>query len=208
MKNTDPAQPLAPMAERYFQPWIGQGFSQSRTLLISESAYDWPGDDGNLYTPQPAHPQESMEWNIDHFGKNRYFSQINRVLCMKSSPTREEMQSAWQELAYTIYVQKSVGVGPSVRPKAAQWIDAGPHLMTLLEDLRPLKVIITGKDAWNRMPYCSARLLDDIQAYRLKDGILVWCLALPHPASRNEGFAWESIAESVKWFRATQFPVL
>jgi hypothetical protein len=208
MKNTDPAQQLAPMAERYFQPWIGQRFSQSRTLLISESAYDWPGDDGNVYTPQPTHPKESMEWNIDHFGKNRYFSQINRVLCTKLSPTREEMQNAWQELVYMIYVQKSVGVGPSVRPKAAHWSDAGPHLMTLLEDLRPLKVIITGKDAWNRMPDCSARLLDDIQAYRVKDGILVWCLALPHPANRNEGFAWKPIAESVKWFRATQFPVL
>ncbi|MBB5327805.1 uracil-DNA glycosylase family protein [Tunturiibacter gelidoferens] len=206
MSNLEVTQKSAPMASRYFQPWIGSGFSQSRTLLISESAYDWPGEDGNMYTPQPTHPQESMEWNIDHFGKNRYFSQINRVLCMKPAPTREEMQYAWQEQAYTIYVQESVGVMPSVRPKAAHWTDAGPHLLTLLEELRPLKVIITGRDAWNRMPGCSARLLDDIQAYRLQDGAFVWCLALPHPANRNEGFAWERIGESIRWFRSTQFP--
>jgi hypothetical protein len=86
MKNTDPTQEMAPTAQRYYQPWVGAGFTDSRTLLISESAYDWPGDEGNIYTPQPTHPQKSMEWNIGHFGENTYFSRINHALCMKSSP--------------------------------------------------------------------------------------------------------------------------
>ncbi len=194
------------MSSAYFEPWVGPAFSETNTLILSESTYDWVGDDGQAYTPQPSHPEDSIAWNIEHFGKNSYFTAMNRVLSGESNPSAETMRACWDRHAYTIFVQQTVGVGAGVRPNDEQWQEAGPHFLELLAQLRPRKVIVTGKDMWNCMPECSVRLLDDLQAYSLPDGQLVWCLALPHPANRTEGFAWQKISESVRVFEATEFP--
>ncbi len=194
------------MDERYFQPWVGNNFSDTRTLLMSESTYNWLGDEGEVETPQPTHPEGSIHWNIENFGKNRYFTQVNRAICGRANPGADEMLTAWQDFAYTVFVQESVGFGAGVRPTKSQWQCAGPHFLQLIEELRPLKVIVTGKDMWDIMPECSVRLLNDIQAYKLKDDSLVWCLALPHPANRTDGFPWQGIGESIRVFRKTSFP--
>lgn len=193
-------------SEPYFQEWVGENYEGERTLLLSESAYDWLDDLGDPCTPQPNHPSLSIEYNITHFGHARYFQLINQSLCRCVAPTEEAMRREWAKLAYSIYVQGSVGFGAGTRPCLDSWKEAGSHFHRLIEKLRPRKVILTGKDMWARMPECCCRLLDDIQAYRLADGSLVWCLALPHPANRIEGFSWERIGESIRWFRACDFP--
>ena len=194
------------MNERYFQPWVGKNYPASRILLLSESTYDWLNDEGEVATPQSTHPGDSLLWNVEHFGRNRYFTQMNRSLCGKHTPSVGEMMEVWQDLAYTIFVQDSVGFGSGVRPAGTHWQQAGPHFLNLLEELRPTKVIVTGKEMWDRMPDCSVRLVDDIQAYKLKDNSLIWCLALPHPANRTQGFSWEAISASISLFRAAIFP--
>jgi len=194
------------MSNRYFTPWIGKNYEANKVLIMSESAYNWL-DEGQIATPQRSHAQDSIAWNITNFGKNRYFTALNRALCKTSAPTDEQMNLVWDDYAYTIFVQESVGLGAGIRPTGDHWQDAGPHFMSLLAQIRPLKVIVTGKDMWGMMPECSARLLDDLQAYKLSDGELVWCLALPHPAAnRIQGFQWEKIGESIQLFKATSFP--
>lgn len=121
-------------------------------------------------------------------------------------PTAEQMCQVWDEYSYTVFVQESVGQGAGTRPTLEHWQKAGPLFLSLLEKIRPLKIIVTGKDMWGKMLECYARLLDDLQAYRLSNGELVWCLALPHPANRREGFNWERIGESIHLFSATNFP--
>jgi hypothetical protein len=193
-------------SEPYYEPWIGKDYERFRVLIMSESAYDWLGDDGEINTPQRSHAKAGIPWHIANFGQNQYFKSLNRALCGKLTPSAEEMEGAWDGLAYTIFVQESVGRGAGKRPKSHQWQDAGPHFLALLENIRPLKVMVTGKDMWEMMPDTALRLLDELQAYRLLNGELVWCLALPHPANRRGGFKWETIWESIRLFRETSFP--
>jgi hypothetical protein len=81
--------------------------------------------------------------------------------------------------------------------------------MRLLNRLtpQPIKVIVTGKTMWSEMPDTCSTLLPDIQAYKLNDGKLVWCLALPHPSNSTQGFRWNEIGESIRIFAATKFPL-
>jgi hypothetical protein len=194
------------MDGNFFKPHIGSKYEQTHTLIVSESAYDWVGDDGAIYSPQESHPKDSIDWNIKNFGRNQYFRSINRVLCGVEHPPSAKMYELWDRYAYTIYVQQSVGQGAGKRPKSDQWAHAGKQFLKLLEELRPRKVIVTGVDMWNRMPDTAVRILDDLQAYRLKDGSLAWCLAVPHPANRRSGFRWKEVSESVRLFGNSELP--
>jgi uracil-DNA glycosylase len=119
------------------------------------------------------------------------------------------MTEAWNEYAYTIFVQGTVGFGARIRPSKEQWEDAKRHFRALIEEIRPTRVIVTGKDMWNRhMEGCDGpHLSDDLQAYRLKDGSLVWCLAVPHPSNTKQGFRWELVGESIRKFRSEKLPL-
>jgi hypothetical protein len=194
------------MLKPYFSPWIGKRYDSNRILVLSESTYDWTGEDGEIYTPQPSHAQDSIPWHIKHFGQNRYFTALTRVLCGEKQPSVKRMEQVWNDYAYTVFVQGSVGYGPGTRPTPNQWTEAGAHFLLLLERIRPQKVIVTGLDMWAEMPECATGLLDDLQAYRLSNGDFVWCLALPHPANRRQGFSWDEISEKVRLFRASIFP--
>ncbi len=195
------------MSKPFFSPWIGENYNVERVLVMSESTYDWIGEDGENYTPQPSHAQDSIPWHIENFRHNRYFTALNRALCGQYEPSSQRMQQAWDGYAYTIFVQESVGQGPGIRPTPEHWHQAGLHFLSLIEEIRPQKVIVTGGEMWKQMPECSLHMLDDLQAYRLLDGTLVWCLALPHPANRITGFNWAEIAETIRLFKATEFPL-
>ncbi|MGB8579786.1 MAG: hypothetical protein WCD47_03130 [Candidatus Sulfotelmatobacter sp.] len=192
------------MEARFFKPWKGKKFSTTKLLILSESAYNWR-DNGKLHTPSPRHPKTSLLWNIKNFGKVRYFTQMSRALCGSKSPAVEEMLTAWNEYAYTIYVQGTVGFGPRSRPTQRQFRDAGPHFLKLIEKIHPLKVIVTGKTLWNHMPPPSVNHRDR-KAYTLSDGTLVWCLAIPHPANRITGFTWRRLGKRIRQFRSAKFP--
>jgi hypothetical protein len=194
------------MSEPYFKPWIGEKYSTTKLLILSESAYSWRGDGGKVVTPSPSHPKTSLLWWIEHFGKRGYFTSMSRALCGSATPTPREIKQAWNEYAFTIFVQGSVGLGAGRRPSPKQFEDAGPRFLALIEKIRPLKVIVTGKTLWNNMPRTSVKRRA-LGAYTLSDGTLVWCLALPHPANRQVGFDWEKVSQSVRRFRSDAFPL-
>ena len=196
------------MKSPYFKPFIGQHYKFHRVLIISESTYDWLDEMGGRSTPQPTHPRDSIKYGIVNFDQKRnYFRHMNRALTMKKRPSVKEMRSAWKNYAYTVFVQESVGFGARTRPKGKHWKDGGQQFLSLLEIIRPRKVIVTGFTMWKAMPECAVRLLDDLQAYRLSDGNLVWCLAIPHPSNSTTGFQWNAVAESINIFRNTDFPL-
>jgi len=200
------------VAGAYFEPRFGRKYDTTRVLILSESAYSWRDKDGKVVNPSPSHPTENLRyWGIDHFDKPGYYMAMGRALCGKKIPSRDELERAWDEYAYTIFVQGTVGLGAKSRPTDKQWQEAGPHFMSLIEKIRPLKVIVTGKTMWNRhMPGCTGpHLCDDVQAYKLSDGTLVWCLAVPHPANRKKGvgFQWEWVGKNIRTFRSINFPL-
>lgn len=136
----------------------------------------------------------------------RYFTSISRALCGKKRPTAKERREAWNKCAYTIFVQGSVGLGAARRPSHKQFKDAGTHFLALIERVRPLKVIVTGTTLWKNMPKTSVKRRD-IEAYKLSDGTLVWCLAVPHPANRTTGFNWKTVGKSIQRFISAKLPL-
>jgi len=190
------------MTGQFYVPWMGANFSSTRTLLLSESAYDWEGEDGEVCSPSANHPTESVTWAIDVFPAQeaRYFNAVTRAICRKQDPTVQERRAAWDDYAYTIYIPGSVGFGPGARSTAETWDRARSQFRGLISDLQPRRIIITGREAWREMPECDVELVRDLQAYRLSDRQLVWCQALPHPRNQIEGFAWQRFAECIALF--------
>lgn len=72
----------------YFKPWIGEKYSTTKLLILSESAYDWRDDEGELRTPLCTHPKASLLWSIKNFREVRYFTQMNRALCGSEIPAQ------------------------------------------------------------------------------------------------------------------------
>jgi len=101
-----------------------------------------------------------------------------------------------------------VGIGARKRPSASQWEEAAKQFLHLIEDIRPLKVIVTGSEMWrHHMLPTAIQRSDSLQAYRLSDGILVWCLALPHPSNSLVGFKWEEIGARIRRFKDAKLPL-
>lgn len=196
------------MDRAYFYPWKGSNYSKTRVLILSESAYSWL-DKGRIVDPSPSHPSSQiLHWGIKHFGKPGYYKAMGQAICGTKTPTIDQLRRAWNDYAYTVFVQSTVGLGARKRPTKKQFGAAAPHLKSILEEIRPLKVIVTGKTMWNHHMRCDGpHLCDDLQAYKLLDGTLVWCLAVPHPANRTEGFKWEWVGENIRAFRSIKFPL-
>jgi hypothetical protein len=196
------------MRDIFFQPWIGKKYQESRLLILSESAYSWDAN-GKTWDPGRSHPKRSLCHWIKHLEKRTYFSSMSKALCGAERPTTEQALRAWSECAYTIYVPKTVGIGARTRPSSEQWQEARLEFLRLIEKMRPqpLKIVVTGFDMWNRhMPGCTGPHLDDFrQSYKLSNGNLVWCLAIPHPANTRQGFRWKEIGDRIRQFRAAKF---
>lgn len=190
------------MGKAYFKEWVGKSYKPGGLMILSESAYSWRNA-GALVDPSSNHPSISVRDNIERNDGARYFTLLNQALCGSHTPTPSEKSKIWERCLYTIYVQRSVGEGPRVRPLQSDWASAGEPFLNLLNKHRPSKLIVTGKTMWQKMPECQVRLLDNLQAYELTKGELVWCLALPHPA---RAFSPTRECESVKYFLNAEFP--
>jgi hypothetical protein len=201
------------MGTNYFKPWLGKNYNKTKILILSESVYSWRDENQGLVNPTSSHPEENLRYWIEHFEelKRGYYKSMGRALCRTKDPTVTELKKAWNDYASTPFVQSSVGEGWNKRPTKKQWNDAAACFAPLMEKLRPQKIIVTGKMMWNQhMPGCTGpHLCDDLQAYKLSDGFLVWCLAIPHPSSRKlkEGFQWERVGRAIHAFRSVKFPL-
>jgi hypothetical protein len=194
------------MKKAYFQPWIGSNYPAHRTVILSESTYDWR-DGKKWMTPQPDHPTICVTGTVEGQQGARYFKQLTRALCESYKPTREKIQLRWNDFAYSVYVQESVGKSARSRPNKRHWDEA---LKAFPEQLRaitpkPRKLLVTGTTMWNRMPQTVLQLTPDLQAFDF-EGELLWCLAVPHTANRTMGFRWKDVGMSIRTFMAIPFP--
>ena len=159
-----------------------------------------------MRSPNSGHPQLSVEDSMNEFEtSSRYMKRLTQAICRDESPSILQRAAGWNRFAYSIYVPRSVGPGAGTRPSAAQWKEASEQFWTLLAKLTPKRVVITGLDAWSKMPSTEVSFGDRCQAYRL-GGRLIWCLAVPHPANRREGFRWREVSQAIAAFDGTDFP--
>ena len=97
------------MNRAFFKPCFGKNYLNTKTLLLSESAYSWREED-KICDPPPSHPKKSLNWAINH-PKPGYFRSMSRAICGEKAPSADQMIRAWDDYAYTIYVQGTVGLG-------------------------------------------------------------------------------------------------
>jgi hypothetical protein len=201
------------MAIPFYWPWVGANFAKSRTLILSESAYDWE-EDGVACQPTPDHPSVCVNWAVEKFDEvpgTNYFGKMTRALSGLENPNVKERRDAWNGYAYSIYVSGSVGAGAGKRPTTTMWAAAEAGFTDLIAKIRPEphKIIVTGGDMWKNMPECQAMLTSELQAFALpadRGTRLIWALALPHPSNRTEGFYWPDIAQRIAIFKEASFP--
>jgi hypothetical protein len=195
----------------YYAPRIGRNYKKTRLLLISESAYSWR-DKGRLRHPARNHPTNSVNFCIGDFQHTaKYFQRITRAICGKREPSQRERADAWDDYAYSIFIPGTVGEGAGGRRTKGMWEGGERDFWKLIEKLKPTptKVVITSLTAWSKMRPSDVHLTDTLQAYRVgPSGSLMWCLAVPHPASRKhgKGFRTLDIAEQIALFQSAVLP--
>jgi hypothetical protein len=197
---------------KFYNPWVGAAYERGAGLLImSESAYAWGGDDPGC--PGPDHPTDNTVdyWCFerlfrDHGQEARYAASLTRALCNNKYPDLSEIQSAWNKIAYSIYVQRPMA-NLRERPSTADFADSHDAFLDLIEKLRPSRVIITSFTTWNNMPKRQVAPTEFWQAYRMNDDSLVWCMKVPHPAARVAGSGWQTLAWRIQSFTSRDLPM-
>ena len=184
----------------YYKPWIGSKYQEGGLLFLSESAYCW--ETGH---PRPSHPTkhtvEYTAFNCFATRGFRYVTAVTRALCRSEWPAAEGIRNRWNQIAYSIYVQRPLPATTS-RPAKIDFLSSGRPFLQLIDDLKPNRVVITGYQTWEQMPETAVVETDFKQAYRRHDGGLAWCLAVPHVQSRkpNERFNWQEIGRTIEAF--------
>ena len=195
----------------FYKPYRGKNYKEGGLLLMSESAYCWPNDEtGSMECPRRDHPTGTVKyWAWKHFedrGKEaKYAAWLTRALCQTISPRLDEREAAWNEVSYSIFVQRPMA-SLKHRPTPEDLVSSGEAFLKLIELLRPGRVVITSITCWNEMPNTVAHPLNEArkQPYRLADGVLSWCLAVPHQRARRMG--WERLGECIHEFRNEHLP--
>ena len=194
---------------RIYDPWIGTAFQKGSGLLVlSESAYTWPGGG-----PKRDHPTVNTvqtwsicedKWNHPGRGNGVYARVLTRTLCQKSWPSQAERTAAWNDIAYSIYVQRVLD-GPKDRPKSEDISGSEQAFLELLELVQPSRVVVTGKTVWDLMPFFDANGAGENGAYKLTSGQLAWAIGVPHPQSRNPRYRWEEVGARLHDFLEQNF---
>lgn len=191
----------------YFLPWIGdnyeQGFHDRRFLVLGESHYSyWEDEDG-----QTRHHPPRETWTRDFvsevtvrdgcalFWKNIEQALLNEQRINRWCPSGG--LALWNKLAFYNFVQSALE-RPGKRPTSRQFDESREGFRTVLEVLSPERVLVCGMELWNKGMDCTdSQLHDRVQAYRLADGKLVWCLAIKHP---SRFFSWRPAHNLIRAF--------
>jgi hypothetical protein len=174
--------------------WVGKNYEAHRLLMLGESAYSWLEGEEVVH-PTPRHAEVLVELALAG-ERARFMKMLTRGVAGSFDAPPEQVEAAWSRVAFTNYVDGTVGIGARVRPSEDQWHAAAKAFPAMLKDLRPRNVIVLGKTMWSRMPDADVWLTDDVQGYRLEDRSVTMCWAVPHPAA---GLSWQRLAQLIAY---------
>ena len=188
------------MTQASFRPWVGEhyGESESRLLLLGESAYSWRDENNKLQHPTLDLPTEIVNEVLDDFenaDNMPFMKKLSRGLAGEKEPSKERLHHVWHRVAFTNYVGGTAGEAPRERPTRDMW-KAAKHAFrpNILNKLRPRRIIVIGKTMWSEMPKEDVYMTDDVQGYFLDDKSVAVCWALPHTSA---GLSWTQLAEII-----------
>ncbi|HEV7234246.1 MAG TPA: hypothetical protein VGN36_08365, partial [Sphingorhabdus sp.] len=129
----------------------------------------------------------------------RFYTTIARALAGKAELSDSDWSDAWAEIAHTNYIPTAVQGRGRDRPTAEQWKLASHAWPQLLNELRPLNVIVLGLSMWERMPDTVQKFDRFNHDYCLSDGTRVKCCAVRHPSA---GLSWAALQEAIEHLEA------
>ena len=189
-----------------FLPWIGkkyeEGFHGRRLLVLGESHYDeWEGEKhflGSNFT------RECIQEVIARDPGAVFWPRLEQALLNETRNNGWPPNGGpplWDKLAFYNFVQSPISGGPRVRPSWKAFQESRRPFRSVLEQLRPDRVLVCGKRLRNGMepiPPGEDYLHGDVQAYRFADGTKVCYLATVHPSSGS--YSWSRLHSVIMAF--------
>ena len=161
------------MAQESIRPWVGEHYHYNETKL--------------LLLGKRGDPTEMVKKVLDDFeGAKSFMKRLSRGLAGEEEPSKERLRHVWHRVAFTNYVGET----------------KSDFCSNILNKLRPLRIIVLGKDIWFRMPKEHVYMTDDVQGYFLDDHSVAVCWALP---SKGKGSGWTQLAEII-YFTMGELP--
>jgi hypothetical protein len=149
--------------------------------------------DKQLHHPDVNHSSSKVREAIEEFpNAGRFFNMLTRGIAGKQDPSPEEVDFAWNRVAFTNYVDGTVGDGSRERPTSEMWEEAKSSFFDGIRRVkpRPNRIIVLGLHMWGKMPDSTVHYSDTVQEYDV-DGDAIVCLAVSHPAGR---LSWGPLA--------------
>lgn len=166
----------------HYVPCIGVDYfdglhSGVRLLLVGESHYE----------KDQLTPQESREHTLSSFGQfgdrrfdllkdTTFFRRVGELPTLNEGADREEVAKTWRRVAFTNFLQYSVGNKASDRPNRGHWCNGEPALKEIVSRLKPDAVLFVSKAAWNRLQY--GKYVEGVQVNAERTPRRLWLM--PH----------------------------
>lgn len=166
----------------HYVPYVGAEYFEGltdglRVLLVGESHYEKEGvspEESRLHTVRNF--SQFADSGVDLSGDTTFFRRVGQLPALNDNPGREQVAEVWRRIAFTNFVQGSVGARASDRPRSRHWRTGEPALREILNRLAPDAVLLISKTVWNRIGYGSLVQGEQIQADKIPRN--VWWL--PH----------------------------
>jgi hypothetical protein len=192
------------------KPYIGPHFASTRLLLLGESAYSWKNNKGEIEHPSADHPTEQVNGIIAKFDDpvQPFMQTLSRALANDFTPSPERLMYVWSRVAFANFVPGTVGIfgeTDTLRPSPQDWERGKSEFYALLEEVKPLRMMVLGLEAWENLPGAYLGEERGAMAFRLSTGELCWCLPLRHPSAKNCPTTWKQLAAAIYFAFPDQF---
>jgi hypothetical protein len=186
----------------YFKPWKGRRYGETglfgaRVFILGESHYTW--DKPTDITPELTRTciKEQISGGK---GETRAFWTNIAIAFLGHFPSLEDKRDFWDSVAFSNYIQESVGMGSRRAPTAAMWMSARLAFRRLVERLKPDVIVATGFRLWENLPdewgakgpTLTGARYDETWCYPHSSGTAL-AFSIRHPSAGFSGSAWHPV---------------
>ncbi|WP_156968995.1 hypothetical protein [Arenimonas metalli] len=143
----------------HYVPYIGADYfaglaGGARLLLVGESHYEKKGltsEESKKYTL--SHFGEYVDLSLDLKKDSTFFKRVGKMPTLKEDASREAVAEVWRRVAFTNFLQGSVGDKATDRPNKDLWDTGERALREIVSRLEPDAVLFISKSVWDRVGY-------------------------------------------------------
>ena len=141
----------------HYVPYVGENYSDGlingvRLLLVGESHYEDAGlplEESRLFTLNNFGDYVDPSYNPAN--DKTFFKRVGQLPTLKEDPSPEQVADVWRRIAFTNFLQRSVGKQAADRPTSENWKSGEPALREIVNRLKPDAVLFLSASGWNRV---------------------------------------------------------